>query len=86
MSADVGTAQKLGAEKVSDEIVDMMAGPGVHEMWHRMVPSEAGHLTPLIYKLMLNERPSTIKALLQGGNAGQSVMNDLVRQSVGNRG
>ena len=86
LSADVGSAEKLGAENVNDEVLHIMSGPEVYRQFQNLIPQDKMELLPLIYKLVLQEPVKVIQTILIGGNRAQIELNRIIQQAESDMG
>jgi len=79
LSMDIASQEELGTEKLSDELHQFLAGPGLDIRLRNMIPAEKIQYLPYIKKLLYRLSVEQIKELFMGGGKSQVIMKRLIQ-------
>lgn len=81
LSMDVASQEELDTETMSDEIKQIMAGPGLEMRLRKLIPTDKIKYLPMIKKLFYKLPVDDIKNVLLGGGKSSNIIKDLIKQS-----
>ena len=79
LSLDSSLQGSMDKEKVEDETVDFIAGPGVHKTVVSYLNTEDMELLPIVQKKLTAMGPAEIRDVLAKGSRGQEIMQGIIQ-------
>ena len=79
ISMDVASQEQLDTEKLSDEMKQFLAGPGLDNRLRRLIPADKIEYLPLVKKLFYRIPIPHIKEVLLGGGKAEEIIRKLIQ-------
>ncbi len=79
ISMDIASQEQLDTEKLSDEMKQFLAGPGLDGRLRRLIPTDKIEYLPLVKKLFYRIPTPHIKEVLLGGGKAEEIIRKLIK-------